>query len=794
MMVLCSETTTLRGQSINSDESLAIKFSQVFRVSKIRRYSDAERLGTEYARHNAGGTLELFAIAASSVDPYFRHAALSAAVSEPTCLSGYRTLLTRFLYDVQRQNRLKSLELLEKCHSDDPSTIALLVDLSIRDQSNDVAVAANEVLQRSLLRFSDQTDAVTLNVLQNAADDLENLVPVTREQTAAAKLKAASGDIRKSIDRISRAKARLVIDHAASIPVAQPQPLYYATAAWLNGRTKLQTLALAAGLAVIFVHFYYLALLLLAPTRLFALLYGRYPPFIIPYVIRPDLYKGEIRPAAAYLATLRQHGDDPKYLEMVPWLASAATNLSKTKRSRLVHAIGSSIEDIDDMPAAAALFRILAEIDPGSTVHLDFSPEDPEIRAARMNMGKIMDLPPEVFDRPNIELAHALKQATTISADFYNVIIRATGSYAVYMVDVDYHGLPASLDAMQVRFALKAARDWGLGTPRVELESADALVRNMTSGTISVTMNFLEIDPSENCVRYASAGMPPALLFRTGQPEPLKLMAVGEFIGAGYSFEAFEPREAKESIGDGDLIVLCSDGIIEARAEDGHIFGESRLIATVKELRDRPAKDIVEAIVNACRIYSNRAKPLDDQSVVVVRIKRDEMGPRVQSHDVESLRIAEDNNLRVRATLRRSEDWPSVTNGFVQTTCVALARHNLDDEAIGRFRIALSEAMYNAVKHGTDLGGVITVEIAQLPDRGVEAVVTQQNEWTNWDSYLGSQRRRELKDSLAKTEGDSDATIPLGGATLISEFADSVICDGRRLTLRFKNRSEPDQI
>src|SRR5439155_11088650 len=66
-----------------------------------------------------------------------------------------------------------------------------------------------------------------------------------------------------------------------------------------------------------------------------------------------------------------------------------------------------------------------------------------EVQAARENMRRILQLPEGPVEREGLKLAHRLRQSTTISGDFYNVIPRGDGTLGIYLVDIEGHGLRA---------------------------------------------------------------------------------------------------------------------------------------------------------------------------------------------------------------------------------------------------------------------------------------------------------------------------------------------------------------
>jgi len=69
----------------------------------------------------------------------------------------------------------------------------------------------------------------------------------------------------------------------------------------------------------------------------------------------------------------------------------------------------------------------------------------------------------------------------------------------------------------------------------------------------------------------------------------------------------------------GDVVVIYSDGITEASDAGDEQFGVARLKQMVASHADLPARALVELIFRTVESFSGRTRPLDDQTVMVIR-------------------------------------------------------------------------------------------------------------------------------------------------------------------------------
>jgi sigma-B regulation protein RsbU (phosphoserine phosphatase) len=70
----------------------------------------------------------------------------------------------------------------------------------------------------------------------------------------------------------------------------------------------------------------------------------------------------------------------------------------------------------------------------------------------------------------------------------------------------------------------------------------------------------------------------------------------------------------------GDVFVFCSDGVFEANDALGREFGADRLIDVVTAMRDKSARELVDAIFAAVQDFRAETPPNDDMTAVALKI------------------------------------------------------------------------------------------------------------------------------------------------------------------------------
>jgi len=422
---------------------------------------------------------------------------------------------------------------------------------------------------------------------------------------------------------------------------------------------------------------------------------------------------------------------------------------------------------------AEAVARNLAQLEP-SVPSVSSLPA--EVEAARIQIRELIGIPEDPFSRPGIRIAHRLVQATSVSADFYKIIPRQDGSVGVTLVDVEGHGLGASTTAVAIDKALfRPGANWGAGDPREQLLAADDLVSEELGYTaVAVTMNFLEVDPYTKRVRYAGAGMPFPLLFRYGQAQPETLTAVGMYVGDGYRRMHVNPDRAEAQAGDGDLVLMFTDGIPEARDSRGRVFGTNGIIAAVLAIGLDSPEAVADAVLAAALHHAGRDRPEDDQAILVIQIGNPLPAQPLEEYPVLQQLAAGPSAVAFELVnvrgLNRHMD-------VLRTALMSWAARHLPHERCQAAWSALVEAIQNALRHSSGPGEAIRIDFKPAPP-GIEIVVRQPKRWLNWDLSLGS--RRPTRDLVP--EG-------VGTLTMLRVADDVWVTDqGRRVHLKFASR------
>lgn len=204
-----------------------------------------------------------------------------------------------------------------------------------------------------------------------------------------------------------------------------------------------------------------------------------------------------------------------------------------------------------------------------------------------------------------------------VGGDYFDFISSISYRLAVLVADVSGKGLPAALVMVSFRAYLLATIINDLSM-RVVMSRVNKLVYDSTAGDRFITTFYGLIDPEHKRLLYINAGHnPPLLLHADGTSELLEDggLPLGVFSDARYS-------ESVVNFRPGDILVLYTDGVTDARDGKEESFGLERLQRTVRAAAERRAHEICDAVTTAVRAHSVDVGGLeDDLTVSVIKVK-----------------------------------------------------------------------------------------------------------------------------------------------------------------------------
>lgn len=219
---------------------------------------------------------------------------------------------------------------------------------------------------------------------------------------------------------------------------------------------------------------------------------------------------------------------------------------------------------------------------------------------------------------PGYDIAGAVYPAEFAAGDYFDYLPMDDERVGVVVGDVSGHGLAPSLLMASTHAYMRT-----LAKMQSELPDILALVNSSlvaeTEDDRFVTMLFACLNPRTRTFVYANAGHPTGYVIDS--PGQIKALLKSEAMPLGIMSENEFPVADPIALDPGDLVLLLTDGILEALSPEGTFFGAERVLDVVRQHRQRTAAEITEALRDAVRRFTGRERLVDDVTAVVIKVE-----------------------------------------------------------------------------------------------------------------------------------------------------------------------------
>jgi serine phosphatase RsbU (regulator of sigma subunit) len=220
-------------------------------------------------------------------------------------------------------------------------------------------------------------------------------------------------------------------------------------------------------------------------------------------------------------------------------------------------------------------------------------------------------------ETPGYDIASHYEAAREVGGDFFDLFrLRRRGRpLSVVIADVTGKGIAAALLMAFSRPLLHAAIDQTAG-PGQALTRTNRILVDERRSSLFITALVARLDLASGHLRFANAGHEPPI-FVPGDGGPASLvLGSGPLIGA---FRDLDLPECAVDLRPGDMLLLYTDGVTDARSPTGERFEEGRLFSAIEAAREGSAQDVVASIAGALGAFAARAEPADDITIVAIR-------------------------------------------------------------------------------------------------------------------------------------------------------------------------------
>jgi sigma-B regulation protein RsbU (phosphoserine phosphatase) len=236
-----------------------------------------------------------------------------------------------------------------------------------------------------------------------------------------------------------------------------------------------------------------------------------------------------------------------------------------------------------------------------------------DLEIARQIQGHLIPEAPKGI--PGFDIRGWYRPCQEATGDTYDFVPMEGERLAIMMGDVTGHGVGAALITHTAQASLRSYLELLSDPAEVVRRLNNRLVASLETGTfMSLFLGIIDI--RKKTLSWVNAGHPGAWIVRDAKATELEKTAMALGILDGQEFGAAGPIELRA----GDLLFLCTDGMLETRNPEGGFFGSERLAQKLVECRGCTAHEVLETVLKDGNEFRAGHEVEDDWTMLAVKM------------------------------------------------------------------------------------------------------------------------------------------------------------------------------
>jgi sigma-B regulation protein RsbU (phosphoserine phosphatase) len=202
--------------------------------------------------------------------------------------------------------------------------------------------------------------------------------------------------------------------------------------------------------------------------------------------------------------------------------------------------------------------------------------------------------------------------------DFFDLSHMEPGSLGLVVGDVAGHGIPSALLMATARAFLRLRSFMPGSLAQVISDVNHQLSMDLGESGQFMTLYYMVLNPDKQSLRWVRAGHDAAILYDPEKDQFEELYGSGLALGVDPDFDYTEA--SKNGLHAGQLVLIGTDGIWEARNQQGRMFGKKALYDVIRDNHQSSANEIIDAVIENLRGHQMGREPEDDVTLVVLKL------------------------------------------------------------------------------------------------------------------------------------------------------------------------------
>jgi serine phosphatase RsbU (regulator of sigma subunit) len=224
-------------------------------------------------------------------------------------------------------------------------------------------------------------------------------------------------------------------------------------------------------------------------------------------------------------------------------------------------------------------------------------------------------LPESLPDTPGWQFAAVLQPARETSGDFYDLIPLHNGRLGIVVADVADKGMGAALYMALCHTLIRTYAAEHGSRPDLVLSATNRRILMDARAGLFVTAFFGILEPATGVVTYCNAGHnPPHVLRARDDGSAHALRPTGIALGV---LEDGAWEQETVQLGPGDVLLVYTDGVTEAKDPRGNFYGPKRLVDATRACLPGSALEVQDSLLAELSGFVGGAPQFDDITLMI---------------------------------------------------------------------------------------------------------------------------------------------------------------------------------
>ena len=224
-------------------------------------------------------------------------------------------------------------------------------------------------------------------------------------------------------------------------------------------------------------------------------------------------------------------------------------------------------------------------------------------------------MPAQAPEVPGLDIAFATRPANTVAGDYYDAFFRPNQRLLLVVADVAGKSVPAALLTATLQASLHTLAALPGTLPELVGRVNHFACEQSLQGRRFTTAFIAELEPATGDFIYVNAGHNwPVLRHASGAIERLEAGGLPLGIRAALPYQT-----GSATLAPGDLLLIFTDGLVEAEDAQAREFGEDRMLPSLEASRGAPAAEVLKRLMASVDAFVGLTRQHDDITCLALR-------------------------------------------------------------------------------------------------------------------------------------------------------------------------------